>query len=292
MLGGIQPEPLRKLMADAQDDGLIQRLFPIVLKPATMGKDAPQLGVVSDCDHLISRLHDLQPPTNHGPGNLSGLLPSVLRFDDAAQEFRGQLEQKHLNLQAYESINKKLAAHIGKYDGLFGRLCIIWHCVENIDQQYLPEVISVDTARRVAKFLHEYLLPHAIAFYTDVLGLSDEHDRLTAVAGYILAHKLEQVTNRDIARGDRTMRNLTKRDTDNLFEQMEALCWLDRAASARPTDPPYWLVNPEVHKRFAARGEAEAKRRKMYRQAISAQAAEGISERVILEEDDAITEDG
>ena len=174
MLGGIQPEPLRKLIADAQDDGLIQRLFPIVLKPATMGKDEPRLDIVGACDDLISRLHDLQPPSYHGPGNLSGYLPSVLRFDEPAQEFRGQLEQKHINLQACESINKKLAAHIGKYDGLFGRLCVIWHCIENIDQPHLPEVITIDTTRRVAKFLHEYLLPHAIAFYTDILGLSDE----------------------------------------------------------------------------------------------------------------------
>jgi hypothetical protein len=165
-------------------------------------------------------------------------------------------------------VSPSLAAHIGKYDGLFGRLCVIWHCIENIDQPYLPDVITVDTARRVAKFLHEYLLPHAIVFYTDILGLSDEHDRLTAVAGYILAHKLERVTNRDIAHGDRTMRGLTKRETENVFEQLDALGWVNRVPAPRPSDPPHWLVNPEVHTRFKARGEAEAKRRSAARAAI------------------------
>jgi hypothetical protein len=270
MLGGIQPEPMRKLVADSQDDGLIQRLFPIVLKPATMGKDEPQLGVVSKCDALISCLHNLEPPTNHGAGNVAGFFPCVLRFDDAAQEFRGQLEQQHLDLQACEAINKKLAAHIGKYDGLFGRLCVVWHCIENINLPELPDLIAVDTARRVARFLHEYLLPHAIAFYTEILGLSDEHERLTAVAGYILARKLERVTNRDVAHGDRTMRKLTRRDSDNVFEQLDALGWVERTPAPRPSDPPHWIVNPEVHKRFSARAVSEAKRRAAAREAILA----------------------
>jgi len=269
MLGGIQLEPMRKLVADSHDDGLIQRLFPIVLKSASMGKDEPQLGVVGACDNLIDRLHNLEPPTIGGSGN-TGFLPSVLRFDDAAQEFRGRLEQKHLDLQACEAINKKLAAHIGKYDGLFGRLCVIWHCIENIDSPYLPDLITVDTARRVAKFLHEYLLPHSIAFYTEILGLSDEHERLTAVAGYILARKLERVTNRDVAHGDRTMRKLTKRDIDNVFEQLDALGWVDRTPAPRPSDPPHWIVNPEVHNRFQTRAVAEAKRRAAPREAILA----------------------
>ena len=45
------------------------------------------------------------------------------------------------------------------------------------------------TARRAKGFLHGFLLPHALAFYAGVLGLSNDHDALTALAGYILAHK-------------------------------------------------------------------------------------------------------
>ena len=77
-----------------------------------------------------------------------------------------------------------------------------------------PRTITEATAQRAKGFLHGFLLPHALAFYAGVLGLSNDHDRLTAVAGYILAHKLEEITNRDVQRGDRTMRNLTKRETE------------------------------------------------------------------------------
>ena len=89
-----------------------------------------------------------------------------------------------------------------------------------------------------------------------MLGLSDDHDRLAAVAGYILSRKLERVTNRDVARGDRTMRRLTKRETEEVFEQLEALGWLTgHKPGKRPSDPPHWAVNPECHQLFAKRAE-------------------------------------
>jgi len=269
ILGGIQPEVVRKVVAEAHDDGLIQRLLPILLlETATIGQDRPQLPVVDAYENLVRGLHRLRPPTIQGHGNLAGILPTELRFDDAAQELRNQLEQRHRDLQAYEVINKKFSAHIGKYNGLFGRLCVLWHCIENVEAIKLPNVIDIDIAQRVATFMQKYLLPHAVAFYMGMLGLSDDHERLTAVADYILAHKLPRITNRDVQHGDRTMRKLTKRDMDSVFEQLDALGWVSRVPAPRPSDPPHWIVNPEVHTRFAARGEASAKRRAAVRAAI------------------------
>ncbi len=118
----------------------------------------------------------------------------------------------------------------------------------------------MDIARRVAKFLNEFLLQHAVAFYIGLLGLSDQHDRLLAVAGYILAHELEILTTRDIQRGDRTMRDLERRDTDRIFEQLEAFGWLQRKTGRRYTDV-IWQVNPEVHRLFAAKAKEERERR-------------------------------
>jgi hypothetical protein len=117
--------------------------------------------------------------------------------------------------------------------------------------------------------MHEFLWPHALTFYAGILGLADDHERLTAVAGYILARKLERVTNRDIARGDRTMRGLTRFETDKVFEQLDALGWVSRVPGARPTDPPHWIVNPEVHRLFAERGEHEIAKRARARAMIT-----------------------
>src|SRR5262249_54918104 len=184
VLGGIQPEAMRKVISDAVDDGLIQRLTPIVLQPAKDGRDEPMSDVTIEYEELVERLHCMQPP----------LMLNVL-FSDVARELRQELEHKHRELIKAEIVNKKLAAHIGKYDGIFARLCLLWHCIESPGMEPLPEV-SEDCARRVANFLGYFLLPHAVAFYTDVYGLADNHDRLANVADYILAHKITRLNNR------------------------------------------------------------------------------------------------
>lgn len=271
MLGGIQPEPIRKVAGDAVDDGLLQRLFPIMLRNATMGRDEPMPPVNSEYQFLIEGLRNLTPPGFGGIGKLT--------FDDGAQAIRRELEAKHLDLQSMETVNRKLASHIGKLDGLFARLCVVWHCVENVEVSMfcgtldevagdLPEIVTEATARRVADFLHGFLLGHAIGFYSGVLGLSDDHDRLTAIAGYILTHKLERITNRDVQRGDRTMRGLKDHEVRPLLEQLDALGWLERMEPPRPSSPPHWRVNPNVHAKFADRAAREADRRQEARATI------------------------
>jgi hypothetical protein len=268
MLGGIQPDVIRKVSDETVDDGLLQRLFPIVLLPATMGKDAPATAEVARYEELVERLHESFPEGK------------VLLFDDGALAVREELERKHLDLTQCSAVNKKLAAHIDKYNGLFARLCVLWHCVEHVEQPidlFAPDarpvlsgIVSEGTVRRVAKFLHDFLLPHAVAFYGGMLGLSDEHDRLQAVAGYILARGLQKITNRDVYHGDRTMRALKKRDIEDIFAQLDALGWIDRIPSTRINSPSHWRVNPECHRLFQDRAKKEAERRKGAREMIAA----------------------
>ena len=101
-----------------------------------------------------------------------------------------------------------------------------------------------------------------------MLGLSDDHERLTAVAGYILAHRLERITNRDIQRGDRAMRKLERQDILSICDQLDALGWLNRTPGLRPTDPPRWDVNPICHAMFEQRANTEAERRWRDRETI------------------------
>ena len=265
LIGGIQPDIIRKLSANSYDDGFLQRMLLIILRPAVMGKDEPTPAVADKYAKLIERLTELSPPCESFSHQ-----PIELRFDAEVQPLREELERKHLAMMQLESVNKKLASHIGKYDGLFGRLCVLWHCIEHAHEKALPPVVTKTTAKRVAEFMHRFLLPHAFAFYSGVLGLADDHDRIAAVAGYILAHKLERMTNRDIARGDGTMRRLTERDTEQVFEQLEALGWVNRAPGGRTSRAGtlHWLVNPLVHTRFGDRAAKEIARRTAAREMI------------------------
>jgi hypothetical protein len=117
--------------------------------------------------------------------------------------------------------------------------------------------------------MHYFLLPHACSFYVGMLGLSDDHERLTAVAGFILAHKLNHITNRDIQRGDRTMRGLERQDIDSIFQQLDALGWISLTTGPRPSSPTHWIVNPAVHQLFAQRAEREAVERAKQREMLA-----------------------
>lgn len=266
VLGGIQPEPIRGIVADAHDDGLVQRLFPIVLTAAKLGsEDAPPTDAARAYAELVAALGrvEIDAGAFRIATGIDGNRQPAMTFSDGAQRIRRELEIKHLDLMSVECVSRKLASHIGKYDGLFARLCVAFHAADHAAQGMIPAVISEATARRVADFLHRFLLRHAMAFYNGVLNLSDDHDRLTALAGYILAHRLEMVSTRDVARGDGTMRKLTRQDVVRLFEQLEALGWVSQQpTAARVNASPVWVVNPVVHELFAERAEAELKRRK------------------------------
>jgi Protein of unknown function (DUF3987) len=267
MLGGIQPDVIRKLADDTYDDGLITRLLPIMLRPATLGVDKPMPEVGENYKKLVEELHALTPgaievdPFRSFARDAGVRGCDAIEFDDEAQVIRRQLERQHLEFTMQTGINRRLLEHVGKYNGYFARLCLLFHCIEHAPAGKLPAVITADTARPVAKFLQEFILPHAISFYVGMLGLADDHDRLAAVAGFILAHKLDQVSNRDMQRSVRTMRKLTRKEIEAVFEQLESLGWVVSHPGHRPTDPRRWAVNPEVHRLYAQRAEEEAARR-------------------------------
>ncbi|MET4258481.1 hypothetical protein ABIC09_003426 [Bradyrhizobium sp. S3.12.5] len=266
LLGGIQPEPIRALAAEAHDDGLLQRLFPIVLGAAGAGVDKPVPDAAAAYDALVARLTRLRKPT--GDGSLSSYIETPLRFDDAAQGLRSALAQKYFEMQCgWESVNKKLASHLGKYDGLFARLCIVFHCIES-EGDRPASVITEDTAKRAATFLEEFLFPHAVAFYVDVLGMADRNDYVLATAGFILAHKLNVISVREVRRGDRIMRNMSIDEARAVLEQLDAFGWLEPVPSVRH-DSTTWQVLPSVHRLFADRAEAEKSRREEVRKIIS-----------------------
>ena len=87
--------------------------------------------------------------------------------------------------------------------------------------------------------------------------------------GFILAHKRETISARDVARGSGSMRGLTRQEVLRLFEQLEALAWVSPQPSApRSNATPTWNVNPKVHSLFAARAAEEAERRRKAREHI------------------------
>lgn len=260
MLGGIQPDVLKRLVEQSVDDGMIQRFMPMLLKSASVGKDEPMPDVMIPFEELIRSLHDRKADI-------------LVSFDEEAQAVFAEAQEYHQRLQAIEMVYKQLSSHIGKYDGIFARLCLLWHCIEHAQSENLPPQINVETAKRVRDFLHGFLLKHAFAFYAGTLDSPDGHDRLRALATHILAHEKTELRNRDVQSSVRSIRGLKDRDIRPLFEQLAALGWLHRVEGMRAGSPPHWRVNPRVHVLFKEKAQDEVRRRGEVR-ALIAEAAE------------------
>ncbi|XAP76932.1 DUF3987 domain-containing protein [Citromicrobium bathyomarinum] len=268
LLGGIQPEPIRAIANDTHDDGLVQRLLPVILRPGKVGRDVPADSTLTDYERLIERLEVMRPPERTGAIGY-GDAASPLRLNDDARRVRERLEQEHLDLvSALETVSPKLAAHFGKYDGLFARLCVIWHCVDHHDQTQPPAEISGNTAERVATFMEQFLRPSAIAFYAGMLGMSAGHERLVDLASWIVGAGVREVKARDVQSSSQSFRHVTADEVRLLCEKLEAFGWGEWAEPAPKSSKPRFLVNPLVHERFADRGKDELERRALAREII------------------------
>jgi hypothetical protein len=235
----------------------VQRLIPVVLRPGKVGRDVPTDGTLAAYERLIERLELLQ----------AGDAP--LRFDEAARAIRERLEAEHLNLAAsLETVSPKMAAHFGKHDGLFARLCVLWHCIEHNHGGRVPETVSGDTAERVAQFMVRFIRPSAVAFYAGLLGMSAGHDRLLDLAAWIVAAKVGEVKARDVQASGQAFRHVTADEVRQLCEKLEAFGWGEWADPAPKSNKPRFVVNPRVHSLFAERGAAEAERRAKARELI------------------------
>lgn len=157
---------------------------------------------------------------------------------------------------AFEATSSKLASTYGKADGLFGRLCVLFHCIENAGAVALPGLISEDTTQRVAKFLQGYIQPAQMSFFVGLLGLGEGHDDMASIARHILTKQLDRVTAREIQMGCHGVRSLTAREVSQICERLVSLGWLEDAVVE--TRAPAWKVNPAVHVLFAERA-AEAR---------------------------------
>lgn len=257
LLGGIQPETMRKFASESVDDGLLQRMLPVILRPSTVGMDIAQDHTGDTYNQLVADLYSLR---NQGQ--------VLLHFSDGARAIRDRLEREHLELSmALEAVSPKLSAHYGKYDGIFARLCLIWHCIESAYRE-LPREVSEDTAARVADFMVEFIRPSAIAFYAGVLGMSAGHEDIVALASIVVAKGMGEVSARDVQRAGQTLRHITAEQFRLIAEKMEAFGWLERGEPKPKSNTPRWIVNPRVHGMFEDRAELEMARREAAREAL------------------------
>ncbi len=249
MFGSIQPEVIRKFGDNSSNEGLLQRSLTIMLIESLIDKNVPAPPIQEEFNAFIHRLHKL--PREHG---------SLIKFTREADAVRTRFFNETFKLvKLYSVYNSKLAEHISKWRGMFCRICLILHIVDQIDAIWETD-ISEDIAERVSHLMLGFLLPHAEAFYLGVLNTSEDTHRLRAVCEFILAHERKEISGRDFQASIRTTRGLKSKDIDEILQQLYYLSWVTPGEKKR-SDSTTWLVNPVVHQRYQQQAD-EARIRK------------------------------
>lgn len=253
LVGGIQPEPMKRCAGTLTDDGLIQRFMVVFTHRGAPTVDQPEDEAARIAyDSLLSRL------TSWDIGGPEAIV--LCRLSPEAHTVRELINLRVQQVRSMPWVTPAFHAHLAKWEGLFPRLLLLWHIVGQADNLYhFERIISQETALRVATFMLEYLLPHAARFYTELLQPSPSSSHAQWIAGHILAHALTEVSCRTIGRAYRELRGEIKM-IQQAMEHLVALGWASPSRGS-PTGTTRWMISPEVHVRFAHRAREEKQRR-------------------------------
>lgn len=272
-LGGIQPGPIQRIAKDTADDGLLQRLLYCVPGLQQVGLDrAPDYAARQRYEMLFSKLTAMYPRRL-----IDGAGTSVVALHAQAHQHREDIDALARAMAALPDTSSRLQAALGKWPGLFARLCLTFHLIDLADPNLADgaaphmDVVSGATAQRVARFMRDIVAPHllraeAVMFST----VQTSHARW--IAGHILAHRMDRVTSRDIVRAYRDLRPPEARaDLDAVMASLTTIGWLEPEVPSNPVKPVSgWTVNPAVHISFEARAERERELREKSRGDIKA----------------------
>lgn len=251
LIGGIQPDAIRKIAAGLPEDGLLQRFMIVnAIEQDGIGVDRlPNMTALEGYRALLDALYATQP----------GLEP--VRMSAEAITIREASDEHWQKKRKQEFLPAGLRASLGKWSGLFARLALVHHCIDCALRNVYPsqKQISADTAHRVAAFMREFLWPHAEWFYDNVLTTSDASKHAEWAAGYILAHDAARFSMRDMRRSYKRWKSTTDEEKWATFKHLMESGWLLQPTRARAST---WTVNPLVHQNFSSIKEFETERRK------------------------------
>lgn len=263
MIGGIQPDAIRRIAKDMTDDGLMQR-FMIVIGRNSVELDRPECEAAQkNFAHLVDHLYAIVPSNN------------VVTLTEEAHAVRESLNKYASELAEYPALPGGLRSHLGKWSGLFARLLLVYHAIECKGQSVHPanRQISGQCAKRVDALMRRFLLPHALAYYTDILGGAGELEHARWVAGYILSRKVDGITNRDIMQSYKQWRGMDDWRRQRVMQVLEDMGWVMPISEEGKTSKrgaTSWVVNPDVHTMFSEKAAQESERRTKLREEIAA----------------------
>ena len=263
-IGGIQPGPIARLARDTSDDGLLQRFLYVVPDSGHTGEDrAPDKLILHRYEALFPALLALQPGQPIGGGD-----PRALVLDEGAQQHREILDMQIRALANMPDTTPRTRSALDKWSGVFARLCLTFHLIDIADARALGvqapiiDVIKEPVAAKVAGFMLQILLPHLLRANAIMLS-SEQTGHAAWIAGYILTHRLETISVRDIVRSYKALQAPEmRRELNSVMDSLSHVGWCEPEQPGNPVKGvTSWMVNPAVHARFAEQAARERERR-------------------------------
>lgn len=270
LIGSITEDALRSAFKGKPRDGFLARfLFSRSDSvPVNPGKEDPEL-----LEAVQANINAIMDMDTKSTGFCFVMSPE-------ANKIRADLRNWWLAVNSLPTTGEMTKEHLGKWGGMFARLCLVFQVYENAERgldQFENSVISEDVARRVEKLLKRYFLPEAVRVYTDVLGDNavDRSRHIKWIANYILSRSLDKISVRDIVRVYGDWGKLDSREAEQVMIGLETAGWIERRVAGRSRvggdwSKTKWLVNPQIHDMFAERAKAESIRRLAEREKIAA----------------------
>lgn len=258
-------------------DGLLQRFIPVLLNRSRPQAELLDAAVVHAAEYRYEeRLEEIH---RVAPAN-------VMLSDEAQEIFDTELSVQRQLVEALETSNESLAAHVSKHGALLGRVALTFHAVEHGEGMHRN--VTPNTMRRALGFMHT-VFSHTTALH--------QHLR-TKAAAWPLARDLARSL---LADGLTTLNVRTANQICRAFRGAEdwarrqALEWLVTAGWLRPLDPfqrygdygAQWEVNPGAAERFADIGREHSARRRLVVERLRARppVVEAPPEEVLSEHD-------
>jgi hypothetical protein len=260
LIGTIQPDRLREITAKMSNDGLMQRFMLIYAQSSGRGVDRAPVGpCISNYKKLISDLAGMKRPPREAPFKLS----------ETAQVHRSKLLDVIDLISILPDTPEPLKYHMGKWEGLFTRLCLTYHMVEAASSDKPPApTVSGATAGRVFMFMRDLLLPNLMKFYREMFNTSPNLEYARWIAGYIISNGKQKVSQRDIYRAYSSKVREKPQLINDAMRLLDLAGWVDPVESRNGRDVTEWIVKPEVHSVFAVRAAEEKARRTKVKETI------------------------
>ena len=254
LLSATTPAALRKLAPKLPDDGLLQRLLLVLVRP----RELP--------DATLLRVETRQPAEawHAALWRLYALPGAVVHLSAAARvAFDAEQAELHQLTLAFEDLHPPYAAHLAKRTAMLARLALTFHALESAE---ISADVSGDTMARAVRFMRRQER-HAQAVYSAMLGADTGMALAKAIARAILASGLGEFNRRELTPKCKAFRDADEQTRLAALKLLSDCGWVTCTATTI-THGTLWTVDKRVHTSFSEHGEAARAQRAAIRSRI------------------------